>query len=835
MYFQRGWRSNLSDNITSARKGAEGDIEKICSRHYYDFVSAVQELLTIRSSSSELTGLVREVHHEFSTAGDILVQVLSDLETKQRQGESNARALDIVRHCRAVGEELGRAQAHMDGQRYYAAIACIDRLRTDLNNPFTQPISAQLKIKLPKLSSELIAASRNDLSPWFTMFKQNNKLIGSTMLRKYASLVLRNQQIAKGGGAAASAAFLNERKLSFVDIHEPSSISVYAIQSRGKSFSTERWVPLGSMNSQAVPRDFFEPPLEEGVAVMDDLTSSLGPLHRALHICSQLYALDSLTDLYRDNREPIIKQYLLSANTDQLIQNNGFENILPDILAKLCGFFTVEVIVRQQCADYSGGYFSAGDLKGLWKAACLDVGALCLKHVARMADPSRILQVKEELLLINEAMNDTSLGLSAGFPASMLDVTVELWPAFERAQLAEVRREWLSALTKTACQPITIESEEAFRTQVKIFGLADIQLSASGSAEGGGGMGDAAANLDALEESERHSFMDPKDTSVYKEFDYSDGDSDSDFGDGGTGRNEFIPHTLPFSAAVPAGMAQVHLCIARFFVFAAYCPQLSRKGPDMCESLRSVLAMMGDELLAELARDGPDTPLSKACQISIDASTLSHAVHALESVLAETMSLSQWSDAAETTLETALEAARRHLNGVASKSHDFIFELLCTKVEDLLSSLCFVNWEPAGLPVYPHEEVKQIIEYLRVTFMWLTHLPQSVREAAHFTCCSRISSCLVDYIMSPKVPYLNVLSIAALDMDVGTLESFADSCGVSQLRQCFAELKDLVKALLHPHLVDFADKQLSLRQSLFPRLDPQKLATIIEKVVSCCV
>lgn len=768
------------------------------------------------------------MHQEFSSAGDSLVEVLDELETKQRQGENNAKALEIVRHCRGVSRMLAQAQEYMEDQNYYATISCIDQLRQDLNNPLTAPIAAQLKLQIPKLSSQLIAASRNDLSPWFTKFKEDNKLIGSTMLRKYASLVLRNQQIAKGGGASASVGFFNERRLSFVDIHEPSSISVYAIQSRGKSFSSEKWVPLGSMNSQAVPRDFFEPHLEEGIEVIEELTaSSLAPLHRALHICSQLYALDSLTELYRDNREPTIKQFLLSSNIDELVQNNGFENILPDVLAKICGFFTVEVVVRQQCADYSGGYFSSADLKNLWKSACSDVAALCKKYVPHVSDPSSILQVKEELLLITETMNDSSLGFSAGFSASMLDITLDLWPDFEKTQLKYVREQWVSSLLKTAYQPLLIESEEMYRTHVKIFGLTDVQRNASGENEIAGGMSDATANLDALEESERHSFIE---SSGYKEFEYSDeGSDESDFEDGI--KSEFIPHTLPFSAAVPAGMNEIHLCIARFFVFAVYCPQLSHKGPEMCECLKNILIMMGDELLVELSRDGPDTPLSKACQISIDSTALAHAVVTLESVLAETMSLSQWSDAAETTLQVALDSARQKLNGVASKSHDFIFELLCTKVEDLMSSLCFVDWEPSSLPVQAHEEIKQIIEFLRVTFMWLTHLPQSVREAAHFTCCSRISSVLIDYILSSKVPHLNVISIAALDMDVVSLEAFADSCGVSQLRQCFGQLKELVKALLHPHLVDFADKKLDLRKSLFPRLDPVMLGAVVEKVM----
>lgn len=62
------------------------------------------------------------------------------------------------------------------------------------------------------------------------------------------------------------------------------------------------------------------------------------------------------------------------------------------------------------------------------------------------------------------------------------------------------------------------------------------------------------------------------------------------------------------------------------------------------------------------------------------------------------------------------------------------------------------------------------------------------------------------------------------------LELFADSCGIAHLRQCFAELKELVRASLHPDLQQMADNA-NLRKSLFPRLDPLRLASLLEKVL----
>ena len=95
--------------------------------------------------------------------------------------------------------------------------------------------------------------------------------------------------------------------------------------------------------------------------------------------------------------------------------------------------------------------------------------------------------------------------------------------------------------------------------------------------------------------------------------------------------------------------------------------------------------------------------------------------------------------------------------------------------------------------------------------------------------CTRISTFIVSYIQSAKVPRLNMLSIVTLKHDLHRLTTFAESTGVPQLKQCFAELEDVVNALLHQDLLQFGENP-KLLGSLFPRLDPLKLAAIVEKI-----
>ena len=85
------------------------------------------------------------------------------------------------------------------------------------------------------------------------------------------------------------------------------------------------------------------------------------------------------------------------------------------------------------------------------------------------------------------------------------------------------------------------------------------------------------------------------------------------------------------------------------------------------------------------------------------------------------------------------------------------------------------------------------------------------------------------HILSPAVVRLNAAGVVALEMDVKKFEAFADKSGVRHLRQCFTELRDLLAALLDADLVHMADN-VALRKQMYPRLDPKRLATLLEKM-----
>jgi hypothetical protein len=129
---QRGWRQGLRDALSATRKRTEVDIDKTCSRHYFEFLSAVQELLEIRNSTGEIYSSVVEVHKEFSISGEDLVKHLNILDSKKAQNESNLRSLEIIQHCKELSSIMVKAQECITSHNYYVAISYVDHLRAEV-------------------------------------------------------------------------------------------------------------------------------------------------------------------------------------------------------------------------------------------------------------------------------------------------------------------------------------------------------------------------------------------------------------------------------------------------------------------------------------------------------------------------------------------------------------------------------------------------------------------------------------------------------------------------------------------------------------------------------
>lgn len=187
-----------------------------------------------------------------------------------------------------------------------------------------------------------------------------------------------------------------------------------------------------------------------------------------------------------------------------------------------------------------------------------------------------------------------------------------------------------------------------------------------------------------------------------------------------------------------------------------------------------------------------------------------------------------------------METAQNAFETASVRARDLIFEHITDKIEDLLGSMCFVPAEPNQPRTQPHSYCDDIIGYLQVTFMCLTHLPLAVREGVHFASCARVANGILGFLTDPEensgVKKINVYALLGFRKDAQALQQFADSCGVNHLSQCFLELSQVLDAALNselPQMVLANDVQAV--KSLYPMLNTSKLAMLMDKVVPVSV
>eukprot|EP00596_Hydrurales_sp_CCMP1899_P008498 CAMPEP_0119053484 /NCGR_PEP_ID=MMETSP1177-20130426/74460_1 /TAXON_ID=2985 /ORGANISM="Ochromonas sp, Strain CCMP1899" /LENGTH=677 /DNA_ID=CAMNT_0007033453 /DNA_START=772 /DNA_END=2802 /DNA_ORIENTATION=- len=182
--------------------------------------------------------------------------------------------------------------------------------------------------------------------------------------------------------------------------------------------------------------------------------------------------------------------------------------------------------------------------------------------------------------------------------------------------------------------------------------------------------------------------------------------------------NAFIPKTYPFSSAVPGILKELHLYLLRFFVFSVKNVSES-KGEVICESVVKIFRFITVHFKGELEKGEGNIPLSKACQISIDASSIGLASESIWSLMTSILNHFEWGSSISSHIQSASAKIRTGFTKVTGQAQDQAFELLSNKVDDLLeSSLMFIHFEPDTLPKAPHLMIDQLIDFLTVTLMW---------------------------------------------------------------------------------------------------------------------
>lgn len=758
--------------------------------------------------------------------------------------ETVTQYLDISKLLVRLKKEIENPEEH------YAAMRSLEILESEIKNVKVVAMSNFLQNVIKKSKSKLLKSVLTEADETLDGVRLQIKLIGTTIIRRQVMISMIEAKRRDAGELRTLDYDINDNNNDNIR-----SMSLQYLAKNGYLYRLETWCRKKDIKN-LLPDEFLEPPSPEGVLLLESLMGQLGPIHKALYMHAVLGESAIYHAHYRASREQFLVKVLEEAEIK--VEKEGLVKGLDELLSFLVGFFGFELTLRRT-VELTDGAFSLSENFTLWDNALQKLSQMCERYTKTIMTPRDVLIIKEELLIFSETVTDDAFGLRVH---AIFEIIKNFWDKFEEVQVKAIVKGCVLSLKQSAFQPFYVSTEDVFISKIKAFRLDtvlstnDFQVQMRHSELGIGNihvgankermsinMTVASANLDALEEelerkisgrcNESSNENEQSGVSINNEKVgtevVNNHDSDSNTIVSLT-KASFTPQQYSFSAAVPIILHQLHLLVIRYVLFAFKNLHLGSRGETVCKSILKALNSVSEELENALLVDGKLTTLSKATQISVDAYTLSNSMDTIWLIIENFLNNFHWADSIETHLPLAMAQAKVTMNNIASQAQDLILELLAEKVDDLLGSLEFIELTPNKIPKVPHPVFDEIVEFLQVALMGLANLNHAAREAAHFTCCSKINSGFINFLLGPKVVHLNVLCVVGFDLDIKKLEHFADSTGIPQLRMCFIESKEIMKAILHPDLPNIWDPQ--FRKPSFPRLDPEKISTILLKMNS---
>jgi hypothetical protein len=486
------------DSLVDAKRKKEAEIDRICSRHYGDFLSSVSEMLKLRGAAGHLASLVTDVHEKFNTTGGDLVAVVNELNTIQSERENARKLLEYTLQCKKISALMVKTKEQIESDDHYNAMRTIESIQNEMKVLHVRAMTSCLQSWLPIAINKLLYGARTEGDAYVSTTRQSVELLGSTILGRQAALSVgsaapvnsaeaagglpagvtnrRGSMGSRGGGASDSTAASTKgggRRTSVVRPTGGATTPVYStsllhIINHSKVFNLTSWAKSTEFES-AVPQHFSAPVTPEGEDLVDAKLCAMAPLHKVLHLYAVLGDLNSYHDHYRTIRSDFLKGILDKA--ERAANQNGLADVLPRLFDQIVGFFTVECAFRR-CVEVAEGAFSYADLSNLWDDACALIAKLCASLAITVTSPDVLIRIKEDILLLIDVATDEAYGLS---PKPLYQVMKGMWEIFRGLQISSVISSCTDALDMCAYQPYSATTPQQFQTQVKAFQLDCIE------------------------------------------------------------------------------------------------------------------------------------------------------------------------------------------------------------------------------------------------------------------------------------------------------------------------------------------------------------------------
>ena len=328
--------------------------------------------------------------------------------------------------------------------------------------------------------------------------------------------------------------------------------------------------------------------------------------------------------------------------------------------------------------------------------------------------------------------------------------------------------------------------------------------------------------------------------------------------------SEAASELYTFSASVPQIIRSIHARVIVFVAFALSQEELgqvfaSKQGGGIAGYILDCV----EECVAVAAvgmKDGythfDELSVEQAVQITADIAALQSALPRLFGTVMRGLchiGLVK-ADQVEETFDYAdsvLKGANKSCDTQVANMYSVVYEICRNKIDMLIDfSLENFSWVCKTARDAPNAYAESLVEYMRTTFQCLGPMDDGSRAGLHFSCCGHVAERLVKLLTDPidesegkgkrvskngaisPVAKIDAFGLRNLATDIRHFETFADSTGVGQLKECFNELRSITLALLDRDLpMLLLPENSHARRRKYPFLSLEKVYSVLEKYV----
>ena len=173
-------RSNrLIRTLDSLSAKREARIEKVCSTNHQEFITSVNQLLTVRQGTESLTSEILTLAQDIQTSTETLATVKKELVDSRAVRQNIEETTKAINACLEVLRLANQVHDLMAKKSNYAALRALDELKTvHLREVSRFKLAEMIEKSVPATQRMIADAVMNDLNTWLFRIREASQYLG---------------------------------------------------------------------------------------------------------------------------------------------------------------------------------------------------------------------------------------------------------------------------------------------------------------------------------------------------------------------------------------------------------------------------------------------------------------------------------------------------------------------------------------------------------------------------------------------------------------------------------------------------------------------------------